>query len=176
LIAELLQYGSALYWALLFFFVYMITVFAEQRINTLRPNLWAFVLFLFIFGFTNYSPSPSNFTMGVISYILIGAGFALYKWVNLVAKIKRFNQNMALVSATDSEIAYMAYQEFYPNDACNQTLKLPPDPYEFRTRLWLWFMYWPCFTAFRSLTYFHKKIARIVWSNFNNLSAKIYDR
>jgi hypothetical protein len=176
MITVLIEYGSALYWALLFLGIYLTTIFAEQRLDTLRPNIWAALTALFVFGFTNFNPESISLGMAFIAYLLVGVGFATFKWMNLVLQIKMFTKHLAPLVDSNWTLRNITQQEFKPNDSRDGVMTLPPDPYEFRTRLWLWFIYWPSFTFLRFLTIFHTKIAKAVWGTFYRISSKVYDR
>ena len=175
MIENLIPYGGAIFWLLLFFGIYLITVSAEKREGFFYPAMWTALTAGFVFGFTNFSVDPVSAAMAVGAYTLLGFGFAVFKWVKLVQSIKRFIEGLSQVVHSDYTMRHLAHEAFQPMDA-EDVMRLPPDPYEFRTRITLWFLYWPCFTVFRCLAYLHRKIARTVWRLFHNLSKRMYDR
>jgi hypothetical protein len=176
MIAELIIYGSALYWALLLFGIFMLTIFAEERTDTLRPNIWASIILIYIFGFTSYRPELVVLLMGVVVYFLCGASFAGVKWLALVTRIKQFEGHYRPLSTDTYDLRHMLEEAFKPNNVQGGLMSLPPDPFEFRTRLWLWFLYWPCFTVFRWMADLHKKVRGRIWRFMLKLSEKMYDR
>lgn len=171
----MIEYGSALYWALLFFGIYIITIFAEQRTSTLRPNIWAGLLMFLIWGFTTWSPNKTTLLLGVVAYLIIGAAMATVKWIDLVSAVKTFTSAIETVEPDHYKVRCMAQKKFMPNDALDECMVIPPDPFEFRTRIWLWFMYWPSFTFLRPLTEIHKVVARSTWKTLCTLSREVYD-
>jgi len=176
MIAELVEYGSVLYWTLLFLGIYLVTIFACSRKDTLRPNLWAGLLFVYVFGFTSFRPDQDSLLMGILAYFIIGAGYCAYKWINLVVRVKNFTNVMGPLTNDDWMLRHLAYEEFKPLDALDNVMTLPPDPYEFRTRLTLWVLYWPSFTALYPVAALHNKISSFLWDIFHSISTSIYER
>lgn len=149
-------------------------MYAERRTNVLPANLWAVATLLFVFGFSDYRPQLGTFLVAVMGYYAVGATFAVKKWVNLVDQVKLFCDEVGPHS-DPWMVRHLAYKRFEPNDAVDGVMTLPPDPHEFRTRLMLWFGFWPSFTVLRFLTHFHKKVASVLWDKFHKVSIKIYE-
>lgn len=72
--------------------------------------------------------------MAIVAYILIGIGYSITKWMLIVQDIRNF---VAVIDTSlDPEtVSYLAYEKFKPVDTQTESLSLPPDPREFKTRI-----------------------------------------
>ncbi len=174
MIAEVIEYGGAIYWSLLLFFCIVTTLFAERRQSVLVPTLWGIATLTYVFGFTTYSPTPFEIWLGVTAYLLVGAVFAISKWAHLVQRIREFVKTISPYQTSSYELRHLVHEAFKPMDA-NDVMKLPPDPYEFRTRLTCWFLFWPSFTVFRCFAHAARWMGRKTWSFFSQLSQRLYE-
>lgn len=174
MIEPLIQYGGAIYWLLLLFSILVTTLYAERRESLAAPILCGLATIIFVFGFTTYEPDPTTFGMGVAAYLIFGACFAVAKWATLVYKIRDFVATMSFSETSDYELRHLAHQVFMPMNA-DDAMTLPPDPYEFRTRIMLWFLFWPSFTVFRCFAHALRWVNRRVWMFLNHLSKSMYD-
>lgn len=113
--------------------------------------------------------------MGLAVYLTIGAGVAMMKWIDLVARIKNFDVAVSPVTYSDFNTRNLLYKAFHPNNAKDDMLTLPPDPSEFRATISLWFLYWPAFTVLKFLSTWTNRIGLIVWKAFHKTSRIFYD-
>ena len=174
MIAELIQYGGAIYWSLLLSFCIITTLFAERRTSVLVPSLWGIATLVYAFGFTTYSPTLLQVAMGVTAYVFVGAAFATYKWSDLVFRIGHFVKTVSPYQHNSYELRHLAHEAFAPMNA-EDVMSLPPDPYEFRTRLTCWFLFWPSFTLFRCFAHGARWVGRQVWGLFFRMSKRLYE-
>ena len=173
MITPLIIYGEAIYWLLLLFFCIVTSVYAERREGLTTPTLWAIATWTYVFGFTTYSPEPITFGKAIVAYFLFAAIFTTAKWINLVYRIGFFVKTIGPYTESEYELRHMAQQAFKPMNA-EDMMTLPPDPYEFRTRIMCWFFYWPAFTVFRCFAHCARWVNRKSWSFFQQLSKRIY--
>lgn len=175
MIEGLIEYGGAIYWSLLLIFCIITSIFAERRTSLMAPSLWGTATLIYVFGFTTYHPEPFEFILGVLSYILFGLIFTTAKWANLVYRVRFFVQTVSPYVYNQYELRHMAHQAFEPMDA-EDVMQLPPDPFEFRTRLMAWFFFWPAFTIFRCFAHGARWVSRKVWGFFHDVSKRLYER
>lgn len=175
MISEVIQYGGAIYWLLLFCFCVVTSFHAEKREGILVPSLWGVATLTFVFGFTTYRPDPLEFSMGVAAYILFGVIFTTAKWANLIYRVSYFVKTLEPYFPNDYEMRHMAHEAFRPMDA-DDVMTLPPDPFEFRTRLSAWFLFWPAFTVFRCFSQMYRWFNQKLWGFFYDLSKRLYVR
>lgn len=175
MIAELIQYGGAIYWLLLLFFCLVTSHFAEKRESLLIPSLWGVVTLTYVFGFTSYSPDAFELILGVVAYLLFGIIFTVSKWINLVYRVSFFVKTVSPYFHNEYELRHMCHEAFCPMDA-EDVMTLPPDPFEFRTRLISWFLFWPAFTIFRPVSHVHRWLSGKLWDFFHDLSTRLYER
>ena len=173
-IAELVTYGGVLYWTLLFFFTYMVTIYAVRATDLVSPILWAGTLLVFVFGFTSYDPAHLELCLGVVVYGLIGAAHSYYRWHRLVSEIKDFVRVYEGISDSDYNLRHILYETFKPMNA-KDTMSLPPEPYEFHTRLMSWALFWPSHTVFVWMACFHRGLTRMIWKSFKSISKRAYE-
>tara|TARA_Y100001970_G_scaffold249717_1_gene320597 strand:+ start:8173 stop:8706 length:534 start_codon:yes stop_codon:yes gene_type:complete len=173
-IADVIEYGGTIYWSLLLFFCIITTLFAERRQSVLIPSLWGIATLVYAFGFTSYAPSTFEVTLGVVAYLLLGAVFTIFKWSNLVHNIGHFVKTVSPYQTSSYELRHLVHEAFKPMDA-NDVMKLPPDPYEFRTRLTCWFLFWPSFTIFRCFAHGARWLGRKTWGFFFQVSKRLYE-
>lgn len=167
MIANLIPYGGPIYWVLLLFGILLTTHFACRERNPLLPAFFATLTGLFVFGFTSYAPSPLEIVFGSVAYLIVGLVYSGYRWGKLVYDIKLFTDN---VFQNKNQLAAVAF------DAGVDSIKLPPDPMDFRPKILMWILFWPSFTLFNSTNRFFKKLSHTTWQLFFRLSKGIYDR
>jgi hypothetical protein len=169
MISELILYGGVIYWLLLFLGISITTLFALRENDAVRPTIWASLTLIYAVGFTSYHPSTLSFFMGLLAYFMMGAAYSTYRWARVVYNIKRF------VKSFGTEDCGLIAKAFTPNDA-NGCVNLPPEPFQFRTKLTVWTMFWPCFTIFWFVERPFKIVSQYVWKRLTQMSKDIYDR
>ena len=174
MIENLIEPGSVLFWTLFFVGVYLTTTLADKRTSLLLTILSGLATVFVTLGLTGYHPREPEFAMAMVAYLLIGIGFSIIKWMMIVQDIRSFVSSMDVTLPSET-ISYLVYEKFKPADTDTESLTLPPDPREFKTRIILWFLFWPCFMLLRFLTTLHTKIVESIWNKLHKLSLEVYE-
>lgn len=165
---ELLPYGGAIYWLLLFLMLSIITVLAISNKPIKIPIAITVGTILSIFMFTDFQPNWLPILMGTLTYFMAGAAYAVYRWIRLVYKISFFTQNAI------GEPQHI--QNLFANSLrAGEVMRLPPHPCDFKEQLWSWFLFWPAFSLFffldTGVNLFNHGVARFL----TRLSERVYD-
>ncbi len=132
-----LEFGGLLFWLLIAF----AGVWLFIAVGRSSPG-WAMIpaaAIIYVFGWAAVgAPFPEWSLMGwvgaVVAYFLIGSLYAVAAWWVLVRRIRRY------VDSTDSKLRSYDMQAHFKAD---ESVSIPPQPGEFRSRIMAWIAYWP---------------------------------
>src|SRR5690606_39131652 len=113
MISQIIPYGGAMSWLLLFSGIIITTLSALKQKDALPPTITIALTLLFSFGFTSYKPEVIEVALGFFAYLTIGIIYSIYRWSRLVYHIKMFVHNLG--SLKDDEIlCRLVSQAFSP--------------------------------------------------------------
>ena len=208
MIEQLVDFGGYIFWAWVVLMTLIVTAATSTESTYKWPLFWTIIGVGGVYAFTDApvpEADPLSVALFATGWLVIGASWAIFKWVRLVSKIRDFrddyldaepmpaawdlekNPDMNIEKWRQEQLSSKAYSQFSPNDAASYDgLSLPPVAREFQTRIGNWIIFWPASViasvigdivtpAVEALVGLGGRIARAMSGFMSNLSRRIYE-